>query len=120
MATPWNDEREIQDRLFSGTGKPAIGVRQVCAYSGCQVEVTRKGKRYCAAHTSRKFVRHEIPERCNRPAWRCYVNGYRLCSEHAYTYNDPTAKCEYSEGPCDYPMDGLGAARYEPLPKRKG
>ena len=55
-------------------------------------------------------ARHSIPERCNRPAWRSYPNGYRVCWDHARV-NDPDETLhENSIGPCDYPRD----ARYEP------
>jgi hypothetical protein len=56
--------------------------------------------------------RTSIPERCNRPAWRDYPNGYRVCRDHA-AMNDPDQRLSPDVlGPCDYPMDGLGAARY--------
>ena len=52
-------------------------------------------------------------ERCNRDAWRQYPNGYRVCIEHSHP-NDP-AETLYPNriGPCDYPMDGKGAMRYD-------
>lgn len=57
-------------------------------------------------------IRTAIPERCNKPAWRTYPNGYRVCWDHARV-NDPDETLHpNSVGPCDYPMDGLGAAPY--------
>jgi len=60
------------------------------------------------------MTRHSIPERCNRPAHRMADNGYRTCPDHA-RINDPAfVLYENTVGPCDYPMDGLGAAPYAP------
>ena len=51
-------------------------------------------------------------ERCNRPAWRDYPNGYRACLEHSRP-NDPRETLHpNSIGPCDYPLDGYGAMGY--------
>ena len=56
--------------------------------------------------------RHSIPERCNRPAWRYYANGYRVCLNHSRP-NDPNElRAENPVGPCDYPMGNLECARY--------
>ncbi len=55
-------------------------------------------------------------ERCNKPAWRDYPNGYRVCPNHARV-NDPAETLHENKiGPCDYPLDGLGAMRW---PDRK-
>jgi len=63
-------------------------------------------------------VRHSIPERCNKNAW--YIvpeNGMRLCLEHRPVLWPDDKEWESLAanmvGPCDYPMDGLGTARYE-------
>jgi hypothetical protein len=51
--------------------------------------------------------RHTVPERCDRPAIG-FANAYRFCDEHV-----PPGiiwESDYN-GRCDYPMDGLGAAR---------
>lgn len=52
-------------------------------------------------------------ERCNRYAWRSYPNGYRVCREHAAVNNPDETLHENSIGPCDYPIDGKGAMRYD-------
>jgi hypothetical protein len=67
-----------------------------------------------------KRVRCSIPRRCNATALYFAPNGYCLCREH---WNLPTERQDVvwqdlrEFGPlvdrCDYPMDGLGAARYE-------
>jgi len=52
-------------------------------------------------------------ERCNRDAWRSYPNGYRVCRDHAQVNNPNEELHENSIGPCDYPLDGKGAMRYD-------
>ncbi len=61
------------------------------------------------------MVRHTIPERCNKPA-RFYsvINGYRCCDDH-HDGSPIIAESATVVGRCDYPMDGLGAAKYVPL-----
>ena len=60
-------------------------------------------------------MRHSIPERCNRPAWRDYPNGYRVCRDHALM-NDPAQTLHDNPiGPCDYPLDGLADAPFVQL-----
>lgn len=64
------------------------------------------------------MVRHSIPKRCDKPAaWYSPANGYRCCAEHLDETVPMTHAGEVGpdgcRGPCDYPMDGLGAARYE-------
>lgn len=44
-------------------------------------------------------------ERCNRPAWRYYANGYRVCINHSRP-NDPNElRAENTVGPCDFPLN---------------
>jgi hypothetical protein len=51
-------------------------------------------------------------ERCNRPAWRYYPNGYRVCRDHA-VMNDPhQMMADNPVGPCDYALDGKGAMSF--------
>jgi hypothetical protein len=52
-------------------------------------------------------------ERCNRDAWREYPNGYRVCLEHAQVNNPDERLYPNRIGPCDYPVDGHGAMRYD-------
>lgn len=52
--------------------------------------------------------------RCNRPAWRDYPNGYRVCWEHHAADDDPGQRLHANSiGPCDYPVDEDGAMRYD-------
>lgn len=51
-----------------------------------------------------------MPKRCDKPATAAMIKGgYRFCDEHPPT---DTTGSEPAEGPCDYPRDGLGAARH--------
>lgn len=56
-------------------------------------------------------TRDTIPERCDQPAtWVSNNAGFRACSKHAA--DGMTSMSSDAPGPCDYPMDNLGAARY--------
>ena len=57
-------------------------------------------------------------ERCNRDAWRHYPNGYRVCPAHAHPNDPDETLCPNSIGPCDYPIDGYGAMRYDTRMRR--
>jgi hypothetical protein len=59
-------------------------------------------------------------ERCNRPAWRTYPNGYRVCWDHSQPFNPDETRHENSVGPCDYPIDGRGAERYDARMRKAG
>ncbi len=52
-------------------------------------------------------------ERCNRPAHRTYPNGYRVCWDHAEVNNPDETLHDTTIGPCDFPLDGHGAMRYD-------
>ena len=56
--------------------------------------------------------RNSVPARCNAPATLLYANGYRACLCHRDTASYPAEESRtVPYGPCDYPQDGLGAAR---------
>jgi hypothetical protein len=57
-------------------------------------------------------------ERCNRSAWRAYPNGYRVCWEHSQPHNPDETLHDNPIGPCDYPIDGHGAMRYDTRMRR--
>jgi hypothetical protein len=66
-------------------------------------------------------VRHVIPLRCDAPAiWYAPSNGYRLCRDCMDRGRAPAMLLLSEAGPhygtdrCDWPTDGLGAARYIP------
>jgi hypothetical protein len=52
--------------------------------------------------------------RCNRPAsYYSVSNGYRICRDHLVA--EHASDLFYYEadcGPCDHPLDGMGAASY--------
>lgn len=52
-------------------------------------------------------------ERCNRPAHRYYPGLYRVCPEHSHPNDSAEILCSNAIGPCDYPLDGRGAMRYD-------
>ena len=52
-------------------------------------------------------------ERCNRIAHRVYPNGYRVCRDHAWMHDERATLYPDIQGPCDYPLDGKGAMRYD-------
>ena len=52
-------------------------------------------------------------ERCNRLAHRMYPNGYRVCWDHAQVNNPNETLYPNEIGPCDFPIDGHGAMRYD-------
>lgn len=54
-----------------------------------------------------QLARYVVPQRCNAPASCHAANGYRACPDHAI----PETATACAAGTCDYPMDGLGAAR---------
>ena len=67
------------------------------------------------------MIRTTVPPRCNKPAWWATAKGfYRSCAEHfppdsmmgTETWINAHESGPDPWGPCDYPMDGLGAARY--------
>jgi hypothetical protein len=62
-----------------------------------------------------KKVRRQIPPRCNARASWIAVNGYRACDEHARGVAGWTEDPDL-HGRCDFPLDGLGAAKLEPAP----
>ena len=51
-------------------------------------------------------------ERCNRPAWRYYDNGFRVCRDHAVMDDSNQHMAHEPIGPCDYALDGKGAMSY--------
>lgn len=59
-------------------------------------------------------------ERCNRPAWRYYPNGFRACIEHARVNDERETLAENPIGLCDEPVDGLGAMSYHARLKLRG
>jgi hypothetical protein len=66
------------------------------------------------------LARYSIPPRCDRPATALYANGYRACPTHVEPVEPGDRWPQMHDGPfgpCDYPMDGLGAARYVKAPR---
>lgn len=59
--------------------------------------------------------RRTIPNRCNAPSlYYAPTNGYRSCDAHVLPGMLASSEAGPGpHGPCDYPLDGLGCARYE-------
>lgn len=53
--------------------------------------------------------RTSVPARCNARGVAYAANGYRMCEAHREPTDDTAGT--FGTGRCDYPLDGLAAAR---------